>query len=445
MRFLKAVRNLFCIPELRRRILWTLGLLVVFRIGAHVPLPGLNPEAIRSFAEAASGSMGGLWSFLQMFSGGALGHLALFSMGIAPSITASILMQLLAKVSPSIEALSKLGPAGQRKLQDYTRYATLPICLLQASLVASALTDAGAAVSRDGPPLLVSDGFGTLTLLVLGLTAGSLFVQWLGEQITERGVGNGPSILILAGIVIRFPAVLAEMVRRSRDGRLAPDAIALVAVLYLAAVALTVLISQARRRIPLRHARHIRGRRTALDSRSYLPIRLLGAGVMPLVFSSSILMIPALIGQVPALRWIREPFERTGFVFTLFTAAAVLFLSYFWTYAFSGPSEIALQLREHGSFIPGLRPGEPTAAYLDGILSRITLCSGAFLAALALLPGLLARALGLEHLLEAFLGGSGLLIVVGVGLDLIQKIDGWLILHRYEGFLGRDGPLRGAR
>jgi preprotein translocase subunit SecY len=446
MNILRSIRNLFKIPELRRRILWTFGLLVVFRAGSHLPLPGVNPEAIRAFADQASQSMGGLWGILQMFSGGAIGHLALFSLGIAPYITASIILQLLTKVNPALEAMSREGPGGQRRLRQITQYATIPVCLVQASLAVWQLAGAGARQSRGGAlPLLVSDSFGTLALLVAGLTAGALFVYWLGEQITERGLGNGASVLIMAGIVVRMPALLGGMIRRSQEGALAADAVLLVVALYLAAVVATVFISQAQRRIPLQHASHVRGRRIELGGRNYLPLRLLSAGVMPIVFASSFLVLPALVGLLPGLHWIREPFERAGFAFTLFYLAAILFLSYFWTYVFFSPTEIALQLRERGSFIPGLRPGDITAAYLNGILSRITLCGAVFLAAIALLPGFLAQALGLGQLLEAFLGGSGLLIVVGVGLDLIQKMESWLTMHRYGGFLGEGGALRGRR
>jgi preprotein translocase subunit SecY len=446
MKILQSFRILFRIPELRRRILWTFGLLAVFRAGSHVPLPGVNPEAIRAFADQASQSMGGLWGILQMFSGGAIGHLALFSLGIAPYITASILLQLLAKVNPTLEALSKEGPGGQRRLRQITQYATIPVCLVQAGLAVWQLAEAsGREVRHGGIPLLVSEGLGTQAILVLGLTAGALFVYWLGEQITERGIGNGASVLIMAGIVVRMPALLGEMIRRSREGVVAIDAVLLVVVLYLAALLATVFVSQAKRRIPLQLASQVRGRRFELGGRNYLPLRLLSAGVMPIVFASSFLAVPALVGLLPGLHWIREPFERTGFAFTCFYLAAILFLSYFWTYVYLSPTQIALQLRERGSFIPGLRPGDVTAAYLDGILNRITLCGGIFLAAIALLPGFLARALGLGQLLEAFLGGIGLLIVVGVGLDLIQRMDSWLTMHRYGGFLGEGGAIRGRR
>jgi preprotein translocase subunit SecY len=437
MMLLNSWRHLFRIPEARRRILWTLGLLVAFRVGSHVPLPGLNPAALRTFAEQASQSMGGLWSYLQLFSGGALGHLALFSMGIAPYITASIIVQLLGKVHPALEAIAKEGPRGQRVLQKITRYVAVPVSLLQASVAVWRLFEV-----RSAPPLLTSRSVPVALLLVAGLTAGAMILQWIGEQITERGVGNGASILIMAGIVSRMPALLGEMTQRVREGALRADAFVFVVLLYLAAIVAMVFISQAQRRIPLQHASHVRGRRMQLGGRNYLPIRILGAGVMPLIFASTALVVPELLGALPGMDWIRRPFHDAGFVATLFQVAAILFFSYFWTYVFFRPSEIALQLQESGSFVPGLRPGPITAAYLDGILTRITLCGAAVLAAIALLPGILARGLGLQHLLDALLGGSSLLIVVGVGLDLIQKFESWLLMHHYGGFLDRGGNLK---
>jgi preprotein translocase subunit SecY len=422
MSVLASFRNIFRIPELRRRILGTLGLLVVFRIGAHIPLPGLDAEAVRKFAEDAARSMGGFWNLLQMLSGGAVGHLALFSMGIAPYITASIVIQLLTRISATLEALSKDGPRGQKKLRQITILATLPVCLLQASIAVSRLS-----------PVLVSPGIGNAILVVAGLTAGSFFLVWIGEQITERGLGNGASVLIMAGIVARMPALVREMIRREPGA----DVLLLILAFHLAAVVATVFISQAQRRIPLQHASHVRGRRFQLGGRHYLPLRVLTAGVMPIIFASSALVLPELFGAIPGMDWIARPFRHAGFALTAFYAAAILFLSYFWTYVYFSPSEIANQLRENGSFIPGIRPGERTAEYLDGILSRITLVGAACLAAIALLPGFVARALGMEHLLEAFLGGSGLLIVVGVVLDLLRKLEASLLMHHYGGFLDR--------
>jgi preprotein translocase subunit SecY len=261
------------------------------------------------------------------------------------------------------------------------------------------------------------------------MTAGSLFTLWLAEEITERGLGNGQSMIILAGIVARLPALAAETLRRAGEGKPL-----LLALFSLAAIVGTVFVTRAERRIPLRHAKEIRGRGILSGGRNYLPLRVNSAGVMPIIFASSAFVLPQVLGFLPGLQWIRALFERLGFLFTLVYTAAVFFFSYFWTYLFYSPSEIALQLQEAGSFVPGLRPGPTTARFLNVILARLTLSGAAFLAALALLPGLLIRALGGDVLWESFLGGSSLLIVVGVGLDLAQKLDSYLQMHRYGSF-----------
>ncbi len=426
MRLLESFRNLARLPEVRRRVSWTLGLLAAFRVGAHLPLPGVHPAAIHSFAESASRAMRGLWSFLELLSGGALGKLALFALGIAPYITASILVQMLTKASATLEAIAKEGPAGQKRIQQIVRVATIPIALLQAAFAAWHLRAAR---------LLASDGVMDFVLVVAGMTAGSILTLWIGEQITERGLGNGQSLLILAGIVSRLQALAGETIRRAKEGSIAPATPLVLGILALATIVATVIVTKAQRRIPLHHAKQVRGRRILDGGRNYLPLRLNSAGVMPIIFSSSVFVLPQILGLVPGLQWLRAPFERLGFVFTTLYAAAVIFFSYFWTYLFFPPSELALQLKERGSFVPGLRPGEVTERFLGGILARITLCGAVFLAGIALLPGLVARALGGEVLWEAFLGGSSLLIVVGVVLDLVQKLDSYLQMHRYEGFL----------
>ena len=420
MSLLEPLRNLLRLPEVRRRILWTLGLLAAFRAGAHLPLPGVHPAAVHAFADAASRAMRGLWTFLELLSGGALGKLALFALGIAPYITASILVQVLTKASATLEAVAKEGPSGQKRIQQIVRCVTLPVAAVQAAFAAWQLRAAG---------LLASGGLMDLLLVVAGMTAGSLLTLWIGEQITERGLGNGQSMLILAGIVSRLPAMAGEAIRRG------PGTPLLLGILGLATIVATVIVTRAQRRIPLHHASRVRGRRVVAGWRNYLPLRLNSAGVMPIIFASSAFVLPQVLGLIPGLGWIRAPFERLGFVFTALYAAAIVFFSYFWTYLFFPPAELALQLKERGSFVPGLRPGEVTERFLNGILARITLCGAAFLAGIALLPGLVARALGGEVLWEAFLGGSSLLIVVGVVLDLVQKLDSYLQMHRYEGFL----------
>jgi preprotein translocase subunit SecY len=446
MQIFQSFGNIFKIPELRTRIVWTFGLLVVFRIGSHIPLPGVNPLALKAWQEEMASRGGDIFGLIQVFTGGALGNLALFSLGIMPYITASIIMQLMSKVSPTLEAIAKEGPSGQRKIQQYTRYAAVPVCFVQGFFAAKQLGSWSAAQAAQGKlPLLMSEGVGMMLFMMLGMTAGALFIMWLGEQLTERGIGNGASVLIMAGIVARMPAILGEMFAKARDGNLRFDSILLILAIYLASVVAVVFVTQAQRRIPLQHAKHIRGRRMMTGGRNFLPLRVNTSGVMPVIFASSLLVVPQMIGLIPGMQWIRDVFQRGWFFYSLFYITMIMFFSYFWTYLFMKPDEIALQLKESGSFVPGIRPGENTATYLNTILSRITLCGAAFLCAIALLPDLISASLQLDRYLVAFLGGTGILIVVGVGLDIIQKVESYLLMHHYGGFLGGSARIQGRR
>jgi len=447
MQILQSFQNIFKIPELRTRILWTFGLLVVFRLGTHIPLPGVNPEGIKVWADDLTRQGGGdLYGMLQVFTGGGFLNLALFSLGIMPYITASIIMQLMTKVSPNLEAIAKEGPSGQRKIQQYTRYAAIPVCIVQGFFAARQLVDWSQGQLQQGKvALLTEHHFGNVLLLMLGMTGGALFIMWLGEQITERGIGNGASVLIMAGIVARLPATLGEMIEKSREGSVSADSIVFILVVYLASIVGIVFVTQAQRRIPLQHAKHIRGRRMMTGGRNFLPMRVNTAGVMPVIFASSLLIIPSLLGMIPGLGFLKDIFQRGWFFYSVFYITTIVFFSYFWTYLFMRPDEIALQLKESGSFVPGIRPGENTASYLNQILSRITLCGAAFLCIIALLPDLIAAGLKVDRFLVSFLGGTGVLIVVGVGLDIIQKIESYLLMHHYGGFLGPGSAIRGRR
>jgi len=441
MQLFDAFRNIFKIAELRKRILFTLGMLVVFRLGSHIALPGVNTNEIQEFTKKAAESMGGLWHMMQIFSGSALANLAIFSLGIMPYITSSIIMQLMTKVSPTLEALAKEGPAGQRRISQYTRYLAVPICLVQGFFAVQSLVN----YQRDtNNQLLYSLGFGNMVEMMLALTAGAMFIMWLGEQITEHGIGNGASVLIMAGIVARLPQIAGVLWGKAQDGDVRVDAILIMVVLYLATVGGVVFVTQAQRRIPVQHAKHFRGRRVWMGSRNYLPLKVNTSGVMPVIFASSLLVIPQMLALVPGLKFMGDFFGRGLFVYTIFYVSMIFFFSYFWTYLFFQPTEMANNLKEYGSFIPGLRPGENTANYINGILSRITLAGAAFLALIALMPDLISVALNMDRYLVAFLGGTGILIVVGVGLDIIQKIESYLLMHHYEGFAGTHG-IRGRR
>ena len=446
MQIWQSFQNIFKIPELRQRIIWTFGLLIVYRLGSHIPLPGVNPAAVAEWNHQMQQDGGDLFGLIQVFTGGAIGNLALFSLGIMPYITASIIMQLMTKVSPNLEEISKEGPSGQRKIQQYTRYAAIPVCVIQGFFAARQLADwSGKQMGQGKLPLLVGEHFGSMLFMMIGMSAGALFIMWLGEQITERGIGNGASVIIMAGIIARMPAILWQMIEKSRQGNLRADSIAIIIVIYLASIVAVVFVTQATRRIPLQHAKHIRGRRMMTGGRNYLPLKVNTSGVMPVIFASSLLVVPQMLGLVPGLGFLRDLFQRGWFFYSLFYVTMIFFFSYFWTYLFMRPDEIALQLKESGSFVPGIRPGENTASYLNMILSRITLCGSAFLCVIALLPDLISAALQLDRYLVAFLGGTGILIVVGVGLDIINKIESYLVMHHYGTFLGGSTRVQGRR
>jgi len=443
MKIFETFGNAFKIKELRTRIFITLALLVVFRFGAHIPLPGVNQSAIEEFQRQAAGTLGGLWELLQIFSGGALSALALCSLGIMPYITASIIISLLTKINPTLEAIAKEGPSGYRKINQYTRLLTIPIAFMQAMMGVRAMW--GREVTK-GVQLIPADvGFGSILVMAIGLTAGAMFIMWLGEQITEHGIGNGASVLIMAGIVARLPSITMGLIENVRKGQTKADALVIIYVVYVFTIVAIVFVTQSQRRIPVQNAKQWRGQKVTLAQRSYIPLKVNQAGVMPVIFASSLLVIPSLLGFIPGLGGIRDIFWRGTFVFVVFYAAMIFFFSYFWTFLFFPPDEWAKNLKEYGSFIPGVRPGNNTAEYLDRILKRITLCGAAFLCAVALLPDLLASQMDIERRLVTFVGGTGLLIVVGVCQDLAQKIESYLLIHQYSGFMDGKGTMRARR
>ncbi len=431
--------NIFRVPELRRRILMTMGLLFAFRVGCHVPLPGVNLESLQAkFREMSEGGLGSLLGVLSIFPGGSFDNAALFALGIMPYISASIILQLLTKVWPTLEAIAREGAAGQRKIAQYTRFATVPICLIQATFVIGWIQNSGLLVPGVSPALF-------WVIAVFALTAGAMLVMWLGEQITEYGIGNGASILIMAGIVSRMPGVIAEMFTHVKAGVIEGDRILLIFLLYVAVIVGIVYITQAQRRIPIQHAKHVRGRRVMGGQRHYLPLRVNQANVMPVIFASSLMIVPSLLGKLPYLDGVGRLFQPGAFWYTIAYAAMIFFFSYFWTYLFFQPTELAHNLKEYGSFVPGIRPGAKTAEHLEYVINRITLAGAAFLCLIAVLPDILAGSIGVGRYLVAFMGGTGILIVVGVGLDVMQKIESHLLMRNYPGFLSGGGRIRGRR
>ena len=423
---MNVVLQLLRIPETRRKIFLTLGMLFLYRVGFQIPLPGLSPEFIREQANRGGSTAFGL---LSAFSGGDIGNTVIFALGIMPYISASIIFSVLGKVSPQIEAIQKEGATGQKKINQWTRLAVVPISLLQAVMI-------WFGVFKRGATMVDSSGSGILVMLcvVLGLMAGAIFVMWLGEIITEYGIGNGASLIIMANIIATMPSSLAQLVAQQEQ---AYNTILTLVGIWLAIVLVIVFIQKGERRIPIQYARLTRGRRVYGGQRHYLPLKVNMAGVMPIIFASAIFIVPGVLFQVLGWNTLGALFSDTdGFVYISLSLVLVFAFCFFWNNLMFRPEEIADNLREHGSFIPGIRPGAKTASYLKEILTRITLAGAVFLAAIAVLPNFITGNIpGLQGNLAYFLGGTSVLIVVGVALDLVDRLNAQLVMRNYDGFM----------
>ncbi len=456
-----VLENIFSIPELLKKIGFTLGLLCIYRIGFHIPVPGINPEAIKEYMGAQEqGPFGQALAYFSMFTGGSLQQSTLFGLGIMPYISASIIFQLLTTVWPRLEKLQKEGPAGQKKIQEYTRYATVGLCLIQATVWMKFMM-----ATREGGESLVFDeylgSYRVFLMGVIGMTAGTVFLMWLGEQIDEFGIGNGISLLIMAGIVCRMPQAVIMLYQQadlSLTG-ISGDKIGLVKIIFLvmafvSVVAGAILITQGQRRIPIQQAKHTRGRRVYGGQRQYLPLRVNHGGVMPIIFASALMIFPGVVikyvqgtgwgRQSEIIRVLNDAFQMKSVTYSFCYIGLIFFFAYFWTTIQFRPKEMADQLRDYGSFIPGLRPGRRTAEYLERVMERITYCGAGFLALIAVIPQALAAALEIPMQISTFLGGTGLLITVSVTLDLVQRIEANLVMRNYGGFLGSGQRIKGA-
>lgn len=443
-RLIQTIRNIFKIPELRRRIFITLSLIAVWRLGVLVPIPGINLDILKSFMGEASEN-NRLFGFLDVFSGGALAKMSLFTLGIMPYISASIIFSLLVKVVPSLEALAKEGPSGYRKISQYTRLATVPICILQAFFLVQVMNSLSTSTYRG---LIISPGFGFTLMAITALTAGTMFVMWLGEQITEYGIGNGASLIIMGGIIARMPEAVGAIYANAKIGVIGLEFIVLLAMLYVGVIVAIVYTTQAQRRIPVQYAKHIRGGKVyGGQQRHYLPLRVNQANVMPVIFASALMALPELIANQIGFSPLTQIFSHSefGFWYVTIYIGLVFFFSFFWTALYFQPNEMANQLQENGSFIPGIRPGKNTADHLESIMYHVTLAGATFLCFIAIIPDSVTKfSPVLDRNVTAFLGGTGLLIVVGVGLDMMQKIESHLLMRDYEGFFG-SGRIRGRR
>ncbi len=450
---LGTIVNIFRIRDLRNKVVFTLALLIIYRIGFHIPVPGFDQRAIAAIAEsrgAADTPLGRAAEYMQMFTGGTLQRSSLFGLGIMPYITASIILMLLGEIVPTLKKLRQEGQTGYKKIQEYTRYLTVLICVIQALMFMKLLGGRG----------LTYAGMYKQALLmgVVGMTAGTVFLMWLGEQIDEYGIGNGISLIIMAGIIARMPwaiRTLAEKVDLS-VGASASGAVGLDKVIFLIAafifvVAGAILITQGQRRIPIQQAKQMRGRRVYGGQRHYLPLRVNHGGVMPIIFASAFMVFPpVIISQLAArftdssiLQTLRDAFNFRGYIYNVLYILLIFLFAYFWVTVQFQPKEMAKNLRDAGSFIPGLRPGRRTAEYLESVMTRITFYGASFLAIIAVVPSLVANVMDIDWRVANFLGGTGLLIVVSVSLDLVQKIEANLLMRSYEGFSGA-GRIKGA-
>ncbi len=458
---LDSIRNIFSIPELRKRVIFTLLLLAVYRIGAQIPNPGISADALAEFWQAQKGSILG---FIDLFSGRNMSRMTIFALGIMPYISASIILQLLQVVWPYLERLSKEGELGRKKITQYTRYGTIVICLVQAFGIAIFLE---ALKSPGGAPIVPSPGIGFKLLTILTLTTGTVFVMWLGEQISERGIGNGISLIIFAGIVVDLPRSLNSIVSGLRTGAMDPLKLIFLGVMMLAVIAFIIFVERGQRRIPVSYAKRVVGRKVYGGQSTHLPLRVNTGGVIPIIFAASIITIPATLAQlvrVPIFQTIATQFTPGMPLYNLVYIAAIIFFTYFYISIIFNPTDVAENLRKYGGFIPGIRPGKNTSDHIDDILSRITLVGAIYLAAIAILPEFLTtgfRVAGLPligEFLEAnlpkwitqglavdfYFGGTSILIVVGVAMDTLQQIEAQLVMRHYDGFMRRS-RIRGRR
>jgi preprotein translocase subunit SecY len=459
---IESLKNIFRIPDLRNRVLFTLGLLAVYRLGNHVPTPGVDARALTEFFEQNRATWFG---FVDMFSGGNLSKVTVFALGIMPYISASIILQLLTVVWPYLEKLSKEGELGRKKITQYTRYGTVMLSVIQSWGIAMFLQKT---TLTGNITLVPNPGWGFTIMTVLTLTAGTVFIMWLGEQITERGVGNGMSLLIFAGIVVGFPRAIVTTFQSLRTGEQNVLVVVLLIVFMVLVVGAIVFVERGQRRIPVQYAKRVVGRRMYQGQSTHLPLRVNTGGVIPVIFASSIIALPQTFASMfPGSRWMTQVAEQLAWgmpLYTLFYVVGIVFFCYFYTAIIFNPDDVADNMRKYGGYVPGIRPGKRTAEYIDSVLTRLTFGGALYLAAVAVIPEFLLAGFKvapipligpwLDSVLPRFIteglhvtfyfGGTSLLIVVGVAMDTVQQIESQLIMRHYDGFMKR-GRIRGRR
>ncbi len=457
-KFLEAFANVFRIPDLRRRVLFTLAMLAVYRIGGHIPTPGVNTEELERLFEQASGTALGM---LDLFSGGQLSQLTIFALGIMPYITASIILQLLTVVIPTLEKLKKEGELGRRKITQWTRYLTIVLSVAQAIAFSGIVQQSG---------LAYDPGFGFTMMVVITLTTGTAFIMWLGEQITERGVGNGMSLIIFAGIVVGLPGAIQNIYENVFvTGEWNLIQLALILFVMIIVVAFIVMVERGERRIPVQYARRVVGRRQMGGQSTHMPLKVNSAGVIPVIFASSILSFPQTLSLIfqdsPTLTAILTPISYGEPLYELFYVVGIVFFCFFYVSIIFNPAEVADNMRKYGGFVPGIRSGKPTADHINEILTKITMVGGLYLALISVIPDFLIAGVKIHHIpligdwadnsmprwfldglnVNFYFGGTSLLIVVGVAMDTVNQIEAQLVMRHYEGFTPRAGRIKGRR
>lgn len=432
---MSGLQNAAKTPELRNKIFFTLAMLAVYRMGVQVPTPGINGEALAAFFAKNAGNIFGMFN---MFSGGALENFSIFALGIMPYISASIIIQLLTVVIPQLETLKKEGQAGQRKITQYTRYGTVGLSIIQGTFIATGLQSM---VGPGGEPIVLNPGTPFVLMTMITLTAGTSFIMWLGEQMTERGIGNGISLIIFAGIVARGPSAFVNSIQLVKAGEITLFFVPLIIAFMVAVVAVIVFFETAQRRIPIQYAKRVVGRKVYGGQSSHLPLKINIAGVIPPIFASSIMMFPATIGGFIQIDWVQMVSAAmspgTVYYYALYIVM-IVFFCFFYTAVTFKPDDVAENLKKNGGFVPGIRPGRKTADFIDKVLTRLTVVGAIYLSAVCVLPTILISKFNLPF----YFGGTALLIIVGVAIDTISQVQSQMVMTNYEGFMKADGKKR---
>jgi len=434
---LGGIKNTASLPELRRRLIFTFLMLAVYRVGVQIPTPGINGEALAAFFAKNAGTLFGMFN---MFSGGALENFSIFALGIMPYISASIIIQLLTVVIPQLEALSKEGEAGRHKITQYTRYGTVALSLIQSLFISVGLEGMS---GPGGEAIVIFPGWQFKIMTIITLTSGTAFIMWLGEQMTERGIGNGISLIIFAGIVARMPAAIGNTIQMVSAGEMNALFLVFLLVLMVLVVGVIIFFETAQRRIPIQYAKRVVGRKVYGGQSSHLPLKINVAGVIPPIFASSIMMFPATIGGLIQIDWIQRVSASlspgTVYYYILFTAF-IVFFCFFYTAVTFNPVDVAENLKKHGGFIPGIRPGKKTSDFIDKALTRLTVIGAAYVSVICVMPTVLIS----KYNVPFYFGGTALLIVVGVAIDTISQIESHMVMRNYEGFM-KKGRIKGRR